>query len=144
MDKAEATGLVPQPANLQNPTSICNCCGDCCGVLRSLNLLPKPAEAVLSNFFAAIDPETCTGCEVCLERCQMNAVSVDENSAASINLDRCIGCGLCVTTCPVEAIRLEAKSEEKRRTPPKNGMEMLANIASQRGVPLAKVIRGRE
>ncbi|MBI5895217.1 MAG: 4Fe-4S ferredoxin, partial [Desulfobacterales bacterium] len=46
LDQSEKAGLVNQPANMINPGGMCNCCGDCCGVLRTLNMLPKPAEAV--------------------------------------------------------------------------------------------------
>jgi len=111
---------------------MCSCCGDCCGVLRSLKLQPKPAEAVQSNYFAVVDEELCAGCETCVERCQMEAVAVAEDVAV-IDLDRCIGCGLCVTTCPTEAMRLERKPEEALYVPPKSGMETYLNIAIERG-----------
>ncbi|MBW1923888.1 MAG: 4Fe-4S binding protein [Deltaproteobacteria bacterium] len=140
LDRAEKAGLVPQPGNLENTTAICNCCGDCCGVLRSLNRLDKPAQAVLSNFFMAVDPDLCTGCAECVDRCQMGAVTVSEDEVASVNLDRCIGCGLCVTTCPTEACRLVEKPEDMRRTPPKDGVQMYAAVARQRGIPLEKLL----
>ena len=49
LDACDAAGLVPQPFNAQNPGGICNCCGDCCGVLRALKMLDKPADKVLSS-----------------------------------------------------------------------------------------------
>ena len=134
LDRAEKAGLVPQPANLQTTSAICNCCGDCCGVLRSLNLLEKPAEAVTTNYFAAVDPDECTGCETCLTRCQMGAITMNDDQTAEINLDRCIGCGLCVTTCPTEALTLELKPEGQRVAPPTSGVEMMMNLAAKRGL----------
>jgi NAD-dependent dihydropyrimidine dehydrogenase PreA subunit len=128
---AEA-GLVMQPFNSQKVGGMCSCCGDCCGVLRSFKLQPKPAEAVQSNYFAVVDEDLCTGCGTCVERCQMEAVAVPEDMAV-IDLDRCIGCGLCVTTCPTEALRLERKPEEALYVPPKSGMETYINIAIERG-----------
>jgi Na+-translocating ferredoxin:NAD+ oxidoreductase subunit B len=105
---AEEAGLVLQPSNAKEIVNICCCCGDCCGVLRSLKRYPKPASLAATPFFAVIDTEACQGCGVCEDRCQMEAIRlVDEK--ASIDLDRCIGCGLCVSTCSTDAIILVRK-----------------------------------
>jgi hypothetical protein len=37
VEEAQTAGLVTQPATSQNPSGMCNCCGDCCGLLRGLN-----------------------------------------------------------------------------------------------------------
>ena len=134
LDQCEEAGLVNQPANMVNPGGMCNCCGDCCGVLRALNLLPNPGELVHNRYWAVVDPEACTGCEVCLERCQMNAIEVEDTAA--IKAERCIGCGLCVTTCPVEAIQLEEKPEALQVPPPASGQELMAMTAEKRGTSL--------
>jgi Pyruvate/2-oxoacid:ferredoxin oxidoreductase delta subunit len=134
LTKARDAGLVSQPATSQNPSGMCNCCGDCCGVLNTLNRLPNPAELVFSNYFAVVDPEGCTGCQICLERCQMNALNMNDDDLAEINLNRCIGCGLCVTSCPAEAIRLVPKEGEKHRTPPASGIEQMMAMAKKRGI----------
>jgi Na+-translocating ferredoxin:NAD+ oxidoreductase subunit B len=134
LTEAQRAGLVTQPATSQNPGGMCSCCGDCCGVLRAIKLEAKPAELVCSNYQAFVDAENCTGCGVCLERCQMDAVSLNNDDTALINYDRCIGCGLCVPTCPVEAIILKGKSEEKRIIPPKNSLEQMLTLAKKRGV----------
>ena len=130
--KNEEEGLVMQPFNSQKIGGMCSCCGDCCGVLRSLKMHPSPAEMVQSNYFARIDEEECTGCETCLERCQMDAIEV-EDGIAEIILNRCIGCGLCVTTCPVDAIELIKKPEEELYEPPKSGAETYMRIMQERG-----------
>jgi len=130
--EAQDAGLVTQPATARNPGGMCNCCGDCCSVLRALRLLPRPAEMVFSNFYAVIDPDACTGCGACLQRCQMSAIALDAFEVAGIDRDRCIGCGLCVTACPVEAIRLLAKAEPL--VPPANTMEQMIEMARRRGL----------
>ena len=130
--RAQEDGLVTQPATTQNPAGMCNCCGDCCGVLRSLRSYPRPAEMVYSNHFAMVDPDLCTGCETCLTRCQMDAISINEEELAEINLDRCIGCGLCITTCPTEAMRLQPK--ENAYTPPVSTTEQMVTMAQKRGL----------
>lgn len=133
LTEAQESGLVTQPATAQNPGGMCNCCGDCCGILNSLKKFPKPAELVFSNHYAVIDREVCTGCEICIDRCQMDALTMNDDDLAEINLDRCIGCGLCVTTCPTEALQLVPKSEEQHRTPPVTGTEQAKFMAKKRG-----------
>ncbi len=128
----EKAGLVIQPFNAQNAGGMCSCCGCCCGVLKSLKRQPSPAASVKSNYFARVDDDACTGCETCLERCQMDAIKM-EDDIARINLDRCIGCGLCVTTCPTEAMTLIKKSDDLLYTPPQSGFETYMNIAKERG-----------
>ena len=130
--KNEEAGLVMQPFNSQKIGGMCSCCGDCCGVLRSLKMHPRPAETVQSNYFAQVDEAECTGCETCLERCQMDAIEVDDGIAA-IELIRCIGCGLCVTTCPVDAIELVKKPDDELYQPPKTGAETYMKIMQERG-----------
>lgn len=134
MDQCEEAGLVPMPTNSQIPIAICNCCGDCCGVLTSIKKHPRPVEAVLSNQYAVIDVELCMACEICLERCQMDAIVLGPEELAVVDLNRCIGCGLCVTTCPDEAISLEAKPEPQRREPPVKFRDAVIGIQKSRGL----------
>lgn len=136
LDQCEKAGLVNQPANMINPGGMCNCCGDCCGVLRALNKLPKPAELVTNNYWASVDPGLCSGCELCVERCQMQAIRLNEDQISTINRDRCIGCGLCVTTCPTEALSMIVKPEGKQYLPPESGMDLMVKTAEKRGTSL--------
>lgn len=136
LDKCEEAGLVNQPASMVNPGGMCNCCGDCCGVLRGLNMQPKPSEMVCNNYFAIVEPDDCTGCEECLDRCQMEAIVMNDDDLAEINPDRCIGCGLCVTTCPGDAISLKLKPEELHQMPPANGKDLMEITAKKRGTSL--------
>ncbi len=136
LDKCEEAGLVNQPANMINPGGMCNCCGDCCGILRGLNQMAKPAEMVFNNYQATVDEDACIACEACEERCQMDAIDFEEGEHAIINEDRCIGCGLCVTTCPTDAIQMILKTEEKHIDPPKTGGDLYALAAEKRGTSL--------
>ena len=131
---ARDAGLVTQPATAQNPAGMCNCCGDCCGVLRAINMHPKPAEIVFSNHYAVVAEAACTGCQACEERCQMAAIAVGDDGIAVVNPDRCIGCGLCVTDCPAGAVKLVPKPEEKRRVPPAGSMDQMIAMARKRGL----------
>jgi Na+-translocating ferredoxin:NAD+ oxidoreductase subunit B len=132
--KAQDAGLVTQASTSQNPVAMCNCCGDCCAPLGAVKKFPKPAELVFSNYQSAINGENCTGCEICLDRCQMEAITMNKEGVAQVDLDRCIGCGLCVTKCPSDAIVLMPKPDANRRIPPATSMDQMMQIAKNRGV----------
>ncbi len=135
LDECDKAGLVTQPFNAQNPGGMCNCCGDCCAILRALKLHPRPVEVTVCNYSAQVDAEKCVACETCVERCQMDAITMTEDSA-EVNPDRCIGCGLCVTTCPTEALTLVRKSDDDLRVPPARGSETYMRLAQERGISL--------
>jgi NAD-dependent dihydropyrimidine dehydrogenase PreA subunit len=112
LTKADKSNLVLQPSNSKVISFLCTCCGCCCGVLLRLKQLPKPSEVVASPFIAKATPETCDGCGSCLDRCQMEALTLEDEQVV-LNSDRCIGCGLCVSTCPAGSLILKRKSASK-------------------------------
>jgi NAD-dependent dihydropyrimidine dehydrogenase PreA subunit len=130
--RADESGLVLQPSNSRNATNICCCCGCCCQVLLSFKRHPEPASLVLSPFIVAHEPETCIGCEDCIERCQMDAITPDGDVVA-VDLKQCIGCGLCVTTCPSGSLTLERKPEEEQREVPATQVRNYMQMARARG-----------
>ncbi len=136
LDECEKAGLVNQPTSTVNPGGMCNCCGDCCGILRALNKMPNPSDMVMNNYWAAVDQDLCSGCETCIDRCQMEAVSMNDDQISEINTDRCIGCGLCVTTCSTEALSLILKPEEKRNEPLETPKDLMLKTAEKRGTSL--------
>jgi electron transport complex protein RnfB len=130
--------LVLQPSNDQKVEFICACCGCCCGMLGMQKTLPKPVDFWATNYYAAVDPENCTGCRTCVERCQVNAVRIDEKAGvAKINLDRCIGCGNCVATCPSGALSLVKKKKET--IPPQDMESLYKTIAESKPGALGKI-----
>lgn len=99
-----------QPSGAQDPEFICSCCGCCCGMLSFQKMLPHPVDFWTSNFHAEVESGACTACGMCVERCQVGAVTLDgADNRARINLSRCLGCGLCVTTCRARAVKLVRK-----------------------------------
>ena len=133
LHQAEEQGLVLQPSNAQRIMNICLCCGDCCQVLKAIKRHPRPAEFVHTNYYAHIRADDCTACEICLERCQMDAIQMKDNVAV-IDPDRCIGCGLCITTCCSQAIDLVRKNEKDCYVPPADMVETYTLIAQERGL----------
>jgi len=118
IERSEKEGLVHQTAgNLANTEAICNCCPDCCTVLRRVKMLPQPALFKNTNYRLQHDEETCTTCLTCIDRCPMTALTV-ENEKIQLNRHRCIGCGLCVSTCPSGSMTLMKKPEEEIKPPP--------------------------
>lgn len=118
LDKSEEVGLVHTVSNvMQGVGYICNCCGCCCAILRSINEWGIENSVAYANFFAVIDPEICAGCGDCIKRCQVNAISAGDGVSV-VDLVHCIGCGLCVTGCPNDAARLERKAEAEIIHPP--------------------------
>jgi len=132
LQRAEEVGLVLQPNNAKDPLFICACCGCCCGVLRSLKRYPIPASLVASPFFASLNTDTCKGCGLCIKRCQMEALHLD-NKKSVLNMNRCIGCGLCVSTCPTHSLSLVRKPKEKQPHVPKDIIETSIRVGKARG-----------
>jgi ferredoxin len=138
LKRAEEEGLVVQPSNAQEIVNICLCCGDCCQALLHLKRHPAPAQVVSSPYVAQLDREACIGCEACIDRCQMEALSMADD-LAMLNPARCIGCGLCVTTCPSGALALSRKPEPP--SVPKSVSEAMAIRAKARAELKAKLER---
>jgi electron transport complex protein RnfB len=109
--RAEEDGMVLQPENTRDPHFICFCCGCCYGVVTTAKRLPCPAEYLLSNYWAPVDPDRCAECETCRSRCPMDALD-SADGATRVDQERCIGCGLCVSTCPSDRVALGPKEAE--------------------------------
>ncbi|MGD9347304.1 MAG: 4Fe-4S binding protein [Candidatus Aminicenantes bacterium] len=132
LKKAEEAGLVLQPSNSKDIVNICCCCGCCCGVLRTIKHHPKPATIISSPFICEVDRDSCIGCGVCVERCQMDALSLEEDKVV-LDQDRCIGCGLCVTTCLTDSLVLVRKAESEQMHVPKTFRDTMIHLMKERG-----------
>ncbi len=91
----------------------CNCCGDCCGILRGTNDFGLEEGPQRSNYRGVIDHDSCVQCGSCMIRCQVDAITEDSDGMPDLNRDRCIGCGLCVAACESQAIELIPVSKEE-------------------------------
>ena len=118
LDKVEEIGLVHTVSNITNDISyVCNCCGCCCCILRGITDWGIENSVAYANYYAVIDPETCTGCGTCIERCQVGAI-YEKDGVSVVNQKQCIGCGLCVTGCPNDTAKLHRKPEAEIIHPP--------------------------
>ena len=128
LEVSEEAGLVHCSSNTSKYIDfICNCCICHCAILQHHKDMRKNKLAAPSNYVVEVDQESCDLCETCIERCPMDAFSINDNE-----IDRdaqlCIGCGLCVSTCPSEALRMV--SREEHQTPPRGQRELFAAMAA--------------
>ena len=93
---------------------------------------PRPAEIVSTNHYAVLDNRDCTGCGVCVKKCQTDALTLDAEERSVLDRDRCIGCGLCIKTCPGKCLTLVPKHPEEHYTLPRGSMEQMIAIARDR------------
>lgn len=138
-DAAEA-GLVHSTSNhcgLQ--FYICNCCVCCCGIMRGVAEFDLPTALARSDFRVVVDAESCTGCGICVERCQFGASSVDDGTCV-VDYRRCVGCGLCVGACPGGALTLERRAEGDTERPPADMRAWMARRANSREISIEDVL----
>jgi Pyruvate/2-oxoacid:ferredoxin oxidoreductase delta subunit/predicted transcriptional regulator len=127
LDTAEEAGLVHMSRNTtENVNFICNCDRWHCETIKGVLKQSKPALFFNSGFQPRFDPDLCTACETCIERCPPEALVMGESEVPIVNLDRCFGCAVCATGCPSEAILMETKPDFP--IPPKDPKELVTSI----------------
>ena len=120
LQEAEDAALIHSVSNVVDGLHyICNCCGCCCGILRGITEWGIENTMARANYEATVKADDCIGCEICLDRCQVSAITMIDGIAV-IDRNKCLGCGLCVTTCASEAIKLIPRPAEEQTTPPDN------------------------
>lgn len=127
LDRSEQAGLIHCSSNTGGYVSfICNCCQCHCGIIRSIKSGIIPMGAV-SSFMVMVDEDECSGCGLCVDRCQMEALSLNGDSVVR-KAERCIGCGLCISVCPTGALKLELR--KGALVPPQNQRELRLSLMS--------------
>jgi ferredoxin len=137
--RASEAGLVHSVSNSQQGVIyICNCCTCSCGLLRGLAELGIADAVARSAFVARVSEEDCVGCDLCLDRCQFGALSLD--GLAHIDAKRCVGCGVCALACPEGALLLVRREEAEVTAPPVDESEWRRQRARARGRDLEAVL----
>ncbi len=82
---------------------------DCDVDAADLHLVLQPeireTHDFISGEIAAIDPQICVRCGVCLEKCRFGAISSDFRILSEF----CEGCGLCQYVCTAEAVLMSPR-----------------------------------
>lgn len=130
--QAAEAGLVHGASTWQDQVdTICNCDKCCCMWFQTYHVLKHSGSLDPSNYRAQFSHERCKGCGLCVKRCPMEAVRLEESPEADnktgkvavLNSEVCIGCGVCAYKCPGEAIVLEQREEIQE--PPKDAREFM-------------------
>jgi formate hydrogenlyase subunit 6/NADH:ubiquinone oxidoreductase subunit I len=127
-------GLVHGVSNWEEgPDTICNCDPCCCIFFEAFHKLKHSMSLNPSNYRVRTNRETCVGCGLCVRRCPMEALYLEdcpeakdrvtvvaaENKSGQkelknkrgrvslVNTDLCIGCGVCAYKCPSKSLVLE-------------------------------------
>jgi len=127
LDKSEEAGLIHMSRNTTEDIEfICNCDRWHCEAVSDVLKQSKPALFFNSGFQPRFDPDLCTACETCIERCPPEALAMGDNDVPQVNLDRCFGCAVCATGCPSDAIVMEVKPDFP--VPPKDTKELVTSL----------------
>ncbi len=127
LDTAEEAGLVHMSRNTTDDVNfICNCDRWHCEMITGVLKQSKPALFFNSGFQPRFDPEGCTACETCIDRCPPEALVMGDNDVPAVNLDRCFGCAVCATGCPSGAIVMVSKPDFP--VPPKDPKELITAL----------------
>ena len=59
-----------------------------------------------------IKKEDCVGCGICVEKCPVRTISLEEGVAV-IDMANCIRCGICHDVCPRGAVRHDSERVEE-------------------------------
>ncbi|MBW1710690.1 MAG: 4Fe-4S dicluster domain-containing protein [Deltaproteobacteria bacterium] len=135
IDEVVELGLIPTTDNsIEGPHGImCMCCGCCCSNVRGRTRWDNPTAVRPSNFLPRAGDE-CILCGTCVDRCFLDALSLDEDAGRSVaDPEKCIGCGVCTVTCPEEALKLHRF--ERPEPTFETGRDLIMTIARDNNRP---------
>jgi ferredoxin len=118
---------------------VCNCCGCCCEAMIAARRFAAAHPIHTTPFLPAVDDARCSGCERCVRKCPVEALSAvsandphrPRRTVARVDAERCLGCGVCVRACREGALRLEDRG--RRELTPLNGAHRAILMALERG-----------
>ena len=138
LKRSAELGLIHGISNHQEkPDTICGCDRDSCMWFLAMKKYGHAGSLTPSNFRVTVNQSTCTGCGLCVKRCPMEALHLQDapsvkgrktavtskdgrpreltNKAGQVvelNSERCIGCGVCAYKCPSQSLTLSRNNVE--------------------------------
>jgi ferredoxin len=139
LTEAKAAGLAQTADNVQHGiTYMCNCCGDCCGMMQSIRRYGITGAIASSNWVAHVDLDKCRGCKKCARVCPAQAVTMVDNEGqglrkywAIVDPDACLGCGVCDDVCRFDAHSMVPR--DQRVFTPETTFDRMVAMAVERG-----------
>jgi MinD superfamily P-loop ATPase len=106
------TSLVASFAQLAAPVVAADCDVDAANLALLLGGTVDHQEGFVAGERARIDPDLCTGCGMCFEKCRFDAISQDE-LVYQVDPLACEGCRVCLQACAFDAVILEENKAGK-------------------------------
>lgn len=107
--RAEDEGLMHSVWTFVTPFigAICNCDVESGCMAMNLTVTHKAPIMFKGEYIAKVDPEDCSGCTVCVDRCPFGAIAMEpQGRRALVDPEACYGCGTCRSGCSYDAITL--------------------------------------
>jgi Pyruvate/2-oxoacid:ferredoxin oxidoreductase delta subunit len=134
LNRSEEAGLIHMSQNVTDDIAfLCNCDRWHCVAVKAALSQARPGLYFNSGFSPFFDPDLCTACETCVDRCPPKALAMGEEDLPKVDLDRCFGCAACATGCPSEAITMTNKPDYP--VPPKSEKDLKEALKASRGAP---------
>jgi len=99
------TSLVASFTHLAAPVVAADCDVDAANLALLLDGTVQQQERFVAGELARIDPQRCTGCGVCHERCRFDAIA-PVDLVYKIDPLSCEGCRVCLQACEFDAVEL--------------------------------------
>ena len=116
---------------LMNATQIVETLSSEAKISGHISVLKHDKSHDVSNYRVRTSPGTCKACGLCVERCPVEALRLEDSpeaankkgKAAVLDPELCLGCGVCVYKCPTKSLILERREEITH--PPKDAREWM-------------------
>ena len=78
----------------------------------------------------AINRDNCTGCNMCVQNCNYDAIALDEHQIAVIDYSKCTGCGQCIAVCQYDASQAQFNAQSMQEKMMEYALAVLKNKSS--------------
>ena len=112
-------GFMLESSRSSTTEFVCSCHADSCGLVQAWlamgdadTIASMPAFQQISNYKLEVDADLCTACGLCVDRCPLHCISINDEGWAEPDAN-CFRCGQCAYVCPQEARHLVERDESE-------------------------------
>lgn len=120
MKRSAEDGYILQSSFGKNTETICSCHCTSCGIISFWNAAGGAAATgsaqgfnQISHYRLELDADACAKCGICMNRCPVQAITMDGEDGLPQMNDMCFRCGQCAYVCPQSARKLVQRPEEE-------------------------------